>query len=46
VLAGKVALRGSEEEVAGVPPLEEVVRSLGRAEAVAVWAFPVGKRGE
>jgi hypothetical protein len=44
VLQGKVELRGREEEVAGMPPLEEVVRSLGEAEAVTVWAFPVGKK--
>jgi hypothetical protein len=43
VLAGQV-VRGAEEEVEGMPPLGEVVESLGRAEAVTVWAFPVGKR--
>jgi hypothetical protein len=46
VLAGQGVVRGSEEEVEGVPPLQEVVQALGRAEAVAVWAFPVGKKGE
>jgi hypothetical protein len=46
VLGGKVELRGREEEVAGMPPLEEVVKSLGRGEAVMVWAFPVGKKGD
>jgi hypothetical protein len=46
VLAGEIRLRGSEEEVAGLPPLQEVVASLGPAEAVTVWAFPVGKKEE
>jgi hypothetical protein len=46
VLAGQVVRgkRGEEEEVEGAPPLAEVVESLGRAEAVTVWAFPVGKK--
>ena len=46
MLAGEVKVRGSEEEAPGTPPLQEVVASLGRAEAVTVWAFPVGKKGE
>ncbi len=46
VLAGEVKPRGSEEVVEGVPQLEDVVRSLGRGEAVVVWAFPVGKKGD
>jgi hypothetical protein len=45
VLEGQVLVRGKEEEVPGTPPLEEVVRSLGEAEAVTLWAFPVGSKG-
>jgi serine/threonine protein kinase len=43
VLDGEV-LRGRNEEAGDLPPLQEVVESLGRKEAVMVWAFPVGKK--
>ncbi len=46
VLPGVSGPRGSEEEVEGVPPLQEVVKSLGPADAVTLWAFPVLKKEE